>query len=320
MDTFFSTAKAKKSTRGNTCCQLFVTDKGFLHCIPMKSKREVILALKMFAKEIGAPDAIVCDALGEQTSKEVKGFLNKIGTSLRLLEQDTPWANKAELYVGIIKEAVRRDMKEANCLIPLWDYCIERRVRISNMTAKNRFNLQGTNAHTQLFSEEGDISNLCNYGWYEWVYYRESTNKFPFHREVLGRTLGPAHGEGNEMCHWILKANGRVVPRRTHRPLRVDEIHNPVEQKRREVFDALIEKRWGTALTVKNSNGGIKSETWEEYSDNFEKPRSIPENEDVVDINGRLLNQQPAHNKLISAEVQMEWGANWQGDSESSGS
>ena len=111
------------------------------------------------------------------------------------------------------------------------------------MTAKNRFNLQGTNAHTQLFSEEGDISNLCNYGWYEWVYYRESTNKFPFHREVLGRTLGPAHGEGNEMCHWILKANGRVVPRRTHCPLRVDEIHNPDEQKRREVFDALIEKK-----------------------------------------------------------------------------
>jgi hypothetical protein len=30
MDTFFSTKKAGKSTRGHTCCQLFVTDKGFM--------------------------------------------------------------------------------------------------------------------------------------------------------------------------------------------------------------------------------------------------------------------------------------------------
>ena len=59
---------------------------------------------------------------------------------------------------------------------------------------------------------------------------------------------------------------------------------------------------------VKNNSGGAKPEAWEEYSDNFEKPRSIPENEDVVDINGRLLNHQPAHDKLISAEVQMQVG------------
>ena len=184
----------------------------------MKSRDEVLSALKMFAKRVGAPDAIVCDASGEQTSKAVKGFLNEIGTTLRLLEEGTPWSNKAELYVGIIKEVVRRDMKEANCPIPFWDYCIERRVRISNLTAKNRFNLEGQNAYMQLFSEQGDISNICQYSWYKWVYYREKTNKFPFHREVLGQSLGPSVGEGNEMCHWMLKANGKVVPRRTHRP------------------------------------------------------------------------------------------------------
>ena len=31
-------------------------------------------------------------------------------------------------------------------------------------------------------------------------------------------------GEGNEMCQWALKANGNVVPRRTVRPLKTDEI------------------------------------------------------------------------------------------------
>ena len=37
MDTFFSTKKAGKSSRGNTCCQLFVTDKGFVFVALMKS-------------------------------------------------------------------------------------------------------------------------------------------------------------------------------------------------------------------------------------------------------------------------------------------
>ena len=39
------------------------------------------------------------------------------------------------------------------------------------------------------------------------------------------------------MAQWILKVNGRVVPRRS---LKIDEIHSPVEIKTREVFDELI--------------------------------------------------------------------------------
>ena len=66
--TFFSTKKAKKSSRGNTCCQIFVTDKGFLHVVHMKSKGLVPKALKQFAKEIGAPEVFVLDSSGEQTS------------------------------------------------------------------------------------------------------------------------------------------------------------------------------------------------------------------------------------------------------------
>ena len=68
MDTFFATKKLGKSTRGNTCCQLFLTDKGgFVYVVPLKTKIEVLLAVKQFAKEIGAPDAIICDMSGEQT-------------------------------------------------------------------------------------------------------------------------------------------------------------------------------------------------------------------------------------------------------------
>ena len=126
-------------------------------------------------------------------------------------------------------------MKESDCPLALWDYCVERRARINNLTAKNLFQLHGTNAHTATLQEEGDISSLCRFGWYEWCYYREHTNKFPFSQEVLGRVLGPAKGEGNEMAQWILKPNGNMVPRRTARPLKPEEIHSEQEREKREV-------------------------------------------------------------------------------------
>jgi hypothetical protein len=94
MDTYFATKKGGKSSRGHTCCQLFVTDKGFVYVVPVKRKGEVLLAMKQFAKEIGAPDAFVADMSGEQMSKEVKANCNEIGSTLRTLEEGTPWAKK----------------------------------------------------------------------------------------------------------------------------------------------------------------------------------------------------------------------------------
>ena len=65
---------------------------------------------------------------------------------------------------------------------------------------------------TATLAEEGDISSLCQFGWYEWCYYCEQMAAFPHNHEVLGRVLDPARGEGNEMAQWVLKATGRVVP------------------------------------------------------------------------------------------------------------
>jgi hypothetical protein len=50
------------------------------------------------------------------------------------------------------------------------------------------------------------------------------------------------------MAQWILKANGNVVPRQSHRPMKTEEVHSEQEQMKRKVFDALIERRWGTPI------------------------------------------------------------------------
>ena len=75
-----------------------MTDKGFLYVVPMKQKSEVMSAVKQFTKEIGAPDAIVCDMSMEQTSPEIKTFLNDIGMTLRVLEEGTTRLNDILVY------------------------------------------------------------------------------------------------------------------------------------------------------------------------------------------------------------------------------
>jgi hypothetical protein len=213
-DTLFMTGTAK-SSQGNICAQLFVSDKGFVAIYPMKKQSDYFLALKQFAKDVGAPDVLVCDPHPAQTKREVREFCTQIGTTLKVLEAETQWANCAELYIGLIKEAVRKDMQMTRSPLVLWDYCMERRALIFQITAKKLFQLNGINPHTITFGTEADISNICQYGWYEWVYFRDVKTSFPYQKECLGPCFGPAKNEGNAMAQWILKANGRVVPRRT---------------------------------------------------------------------------------------------------------
>ena len=50
------------------------------------------------------------------------------------------------------------------------------------------------------------------------------------------------------MVQWVLKANWQVVMMRTTRPIKFDEKNDPVETKKRSIFNALIERGWGTAM------------------------------------------------------------------------
>ena len=100
-------------------------------------------------------------------------------------------------------------------------------------------------------------------------------------------------------------SNGKVVPRRTLRPLNTAEKHSPVEDKKKEVFDEIIQRKYGTASAAPTKSN-VKPEDWEEWSDPDSFAIKVPDIEDSVDSQGKLLNQQPAYDKMLHAEVQMQ--------------
>ena len=111
---------------------------------------------------------------------------------LKKLEAETQWENRAELAIRILKEATRKDLCESGSPIVLQDYCMERRALISQDISKKLFQLKGSNPYTATFGTQADISNLCYFGWYEGVYYRDKLAAFPFQKECIGGCLGPA--------------------------------------------------------------------------------------------------------------------------------
>ena len=116
------------------------------------------------------------------------------------------------------------------------------------------------------------------------------------------------------MIQWILEANGEVISGSTLRPLQVDELHCAIEVKKRDTFDALIERKHGgsnkhsNALPSPKDDGGTLLEPWSVYQDDNELLRLIPDINDAVYFTGRLIYQQQAYTIIINAEVKVQQG------------
>ena len=151
MDTMFASVRSGATTRGNKCMQLFVTDRGFMFVCPLKNKRDVPHALRLFFKKVGVPDAIICDQGKEQIEGESQKLLRDSGTIIRRIEPNTPRANRAERYVGMFKQSVRNLLHETNCPIRLWDYAAEYQAHINNSTARNLYQLGSTTPYHTVY-------------------------------------------------------------------------------------------------------------------------------------------------------------------------
>ena len=140
-------ATKHKYTIGKKCCQVFVSDKGYIAVYQMKSQSEFDTALHWFCKEVGVPVDLIVDGFSDQKQPSVKQFCDQVDTMLKIVERDTPWENRAELYIGLLKEAVRKDMRDSNSPMVLWNYAIERRALMHNAVPRPLFQAQGKTPH-----------------------------------------------------------------------------------------------------------------------------------------------------------------------------
>ena len=91
----------------------------------MRNQEELDMALHWFCKEIGVPVNLLVDAHLYQTYIKVKILCDQIGTTPKVLEKGTSWANRSELYIGLLKNEMCKDMCASHSTMSLWDYAIK---------------------------------------------------------------------------------------------------------------------------------------------------------------------------------------------------
>ena len=137
---------------------------------------------------------------------------------------------------------------------------------------------------------------------------------FPFDKALLGRCLGLARNEGNEMTHWFMKSNGQVVPRRTVKRLTAEQLtpSNAVEIAKIAAFDDDVKRRLGDSFSLPVNKERMKTQAKEDSVDDYcrptpfldlhaEDPSTIPE-ADCVDANRKPILEHSLTEILISAE------------------
>ena len=223
---------------------------------------------------------------------------------MKVLERNTPWANRAELYIGLLKKAVLKDLRASDAPMVLWDYALQRRAMIHNLIPRPLFQ-NDRSPHEATFGEQGSISRVCNFGFMEFVYYRDH-GSFPEGREKLGRVLGPTINEGNEMAQNVLTSKGTVVSRRTMRTLTVAERHADVEKHKQQIFNKLTREKLGTSL---HNADQFTGKSFDPYSDDDESESvKLPVDNDPVNDEGIALFEKPITDKMINLELSLPQG------------
>ena len=302
MDTMFASSRIGKSIRGNTTCQVFVTEFGHVFVVPMdgKSGKTIASAIKRYFKEIGVPNLLICDRATEQVKGDAKRMINDASCTLKELEKCTPQSNLAERTIKILKDESKKDMFESNCPMVLWDYAIERRAKIICSTTRSNYLLDGHTPHTKLTGQPTDISNIMDFGWYEWVIYRIEGQTFPFQHQKIGRTLGPATHAGNVMLQWVLTGGGEVMPIQTLRRLTDSEMNNPSMIKRMNDYDEHIQKRYGECDKQPMFDDDLESVLDEPVYEQYESHYDEENHDDTIEIDDL-----PDHELFLNAEVML---------------
>jgi hypothetical protein len=155
-------------------------------------------------------------------------------------------------------------------------------------TALDIFGLEGKVPESRVKGETADISTIAEYGWYEWVKYRDTAENFPVSKKQLGRDLGAAIDIGPAMSRKILKANGQILYRTSVRSLTLDEIQSPTEIAERLKFDTSVEEKLGKSMLEADFKddpdfADFVTPMFEPYEDEKVPASKMPDIDDVDD-------------------------------------
>jgi hypothetical protein len=106
----------------------------------------------------------------------------------------------------------------------LWNHSIELEALVCSSASNDIYMTNGKRPETIMAGSTADISHISEFGWYDWVMFRDNILTYPDDKLILGCYLGPATDVGSALTAKILKSNGQFVCRSTLRHLTNDKL------------------------------------------------------------------------------------------------
>jgi hypothetical protein len=269
-----------KSLKQNTCAQIYVTPFHWTRVYPMKSKSDAHLTLDLLHKDIGVFQVVIPDNAPELVAGEYRRKVVHAGSVLKPVEAYTHNQNLAESAIRELRRMYRKAMMATNAPHVLWDHCFTLMSEIQSCTAIDLVQLQGDTPSTCLTGDTLDISHLCEFQWYERVWYVDPQDKIE--NRKLGRYLGSSHDIGQAMCSKILTNKAREISRTFVVPMSTEDKNSPTIQLKIEDYDRELNNALGDraeGIPPKQLEDGVP--VYEPYEDDESPPVIIPEADEV---------------------------------------
>jgi Reverse transcriptase (RNA-dependent DNA polymerase) len=293
-DTMFASVK---SLQGNKCAQVYCTWFQWVVAYPIPSKAEAHHTLDRLHRDYGIFHTIIPDNAKELTAGEFKRKALKAGSYIAPIEAYSHNQNLAESAIRELQRMFRKAMRQTNAPYVLWDYCIELMSKIRSHTALDMLILQGDTPHTFLTGDTSDISHICEFSWYDMVWYVDHLDKLQ--NRKLGRYLGPSYDIGQAMASKILTSKGQVLSRTSVFPITIEDTNSEAIKEQMKSYEQDLKNALGDrmeGLPIENpETDDIEADIeYEPYEDDENQPIKYPDAEDI-DLD--------THHKFISAQV-----------------
>jgi hypothetical protein len=123
---------------------------------------------------------------------------------------------------------------------------------------------------TIMTGSTANINHICEFSLYDWVMFRDNVPMFPDVKLTLGQYLGPATNVGSALTAKILKSNGQTVCRSTLWHPNDKEIHCPIHQEMRRVFNESFAHHLGLHATEQDFPAEDLTPDYDLYDDNHD--------------------------------------------------
>ncbi len=145
----------------------------------MIRKGEAHETLSLLFHRDGVPPTMVFDSLKEQCQGKFNKNLRRADCHARQTKPNSLWQQAAEDCIRELKRGGSRKMIKTGSPRVLWDHCIELEALIRSSTSNNIYMTNGKVPETIMTGSTPDISHICEFGWYDWVMFKDNVPTLP---------------------------------------------------------------------------------------------------------------------------------------------